>query len=125
MRGYSVAWIKPDHFTVQGRRIILTRESILFSPSAHLHERIKEEGERDFRELVKQQTEVFTSLVLRSVDEMKQSQKLPQYGGHCPECHEEHGGVLMLKTVRDNVFYGCSRYPTCTGRKNLRDDAFT
>jgi hypothetical protein len=77
MRGYSVGWLKPHHYITEQGRFILTTPTIPFTPLNHLHERIQEEADRDFRALVKQQ------------------------------------------------FYGCSRFPTCTGRKKIRDDAFT
>ncbi len=39
---------------------------------------------------------------------------LKKVGIKCPKCGEEHGGeVVMKRTQRQKIFFGCSRYPAC------------
>ncbi|MCL2110528.1 type I DNA topoisomerase [Microgenomates group bacterium] len=31
----------------------------------------------------------------------------------CPECHDQHGGMLEIKSSRFGKFFSCNRYPEC------------
>ncbi len=39
--------------------------------------------------------------------------ELPGVGEPCPQCGQEHGGVLVAKRGRFGPFVGCNRYPDC------------
>lgn len=99
--GFSVVWMKPHHFFIDGEQILLNTKQLHVIPYTNKILEIYEEVKEKF---VEQRTLLRKEQLARD-DELKR--RRPEIYGPC-EC----GGHLEIRKNKDtgNLFYGCSNY---------------